>query len=346
MRQEKIRTIHYGIGAVGAEVVRLALDRLDVEIVGAIDAYPAKAGKDLGEAVGLARSLGISVTYDADLVLKDSFADVVIHATGSSLTTVYPQILQIVSSEKSVVSSCEELSFPWARYPDIAQKLDRRAREVGVRILGTGVNPGFVMDSLPLLLATASQQVKSVRATRVVDVGMRRMQLQTKVGVGLSVQGFKQGANNGTVGHVGLMESAFMIADTLGWRLDDLSETIEPVIAREKMETEYRRVDKGYVAGLRQTVSGRAADREVIYLELQMSLSAPNPRDEITIDGRPPIKIVIPAGVQGDPATAAIMVNCLPAIANSRSVGLLSMRDMNLVPYLRPRPRVREELTG
>jgi 4-hydroxy-tetrahydrodipicolinate reductase len=208
------------------------------------------------------------------------------------------------------------------------------------------VNPGFVMDTLPLLLATACQQVRSVRVTRVVDVGARRMQLQAKVGVGLSVKGFREGADSGTIGHVGLRESAYMIADTLGWHLDDVAETLEPVIARRKMETEYRQVQKGSVAGLHQTVRGLIAGREVVHLDLQMSLNPANPRDEITIDGRPPIKVSIPAGIQGDQATAAIMINCLPAIANSRSVGLMSMRDMNMVPYMRPRPRPREELIG
>ncbi len=185
--QERIRTIHYGIGAMGAEVVRLCLNRPEIEIVGAIDTHPSKAGLDLGEAAGASRTLGISVAYDAEPLLKDVYADVVIHTTGSSLTSVYPQLLSIVSSEKSIVSSCEELAFPWVRYPEISRKLDRRARETGVRVLGTGVNPGFVMDFLPLVLATACQQVHSIRVERVVDAASRRMQLQRKVGVGLSV---------------------------------------------------------------------------------------------------------------------------------------------------------------
>ncbi|KKL05348.1 hypothetical protein LCGC14_2606910, partial [marine sediment metagenome] len=150
--QERIRIIHYGIGAIGADVARLCLNRPEIEIVGAIDSHPSKAGLDLGEVIDAGRTLGITVTYDAEPLLKDVYADVVIHTTGSSLTTVYPQLMSIVSSEKSVISTCEELAFPWVRYPDISHKLDRRARETGVRVLGTGVNPGFVMDFLPLVL--------------------------------------------------------------------------------------------------------------------------------------------------------------------------------------------------
>jgi len=207
VQQDRIRTIHFGIGAIGAEVVRSVLNSPEIEIVGAVDANPAKAGHDLGEAAGLGRRLGIPVSYHAEPLLRDVYADVVIHTTGSSLTEVYPQLLSILASEKSVVSSCEELSFPWMRYPEISQQIDRRAKESGVRVLGTGVNPGFVMDLLPLMAATACRQVKSIRVERVVDVSTRRMQLQRKVGVGLSVKAFQQSADAGAIGHVGLRES-------------------------------------------------------------------------------------------------------------------------------------------
>jgi len=341
VKRERIRVIHYGIGAIGAEVVRQALNRPDIEIVGAIDTHPAKAGKDLGAAAAVGRPLGISVSYDAESVLRDTYADVVVHATGSSLTAVYPQLLQIVSAEKSVISSCEELAFPWARYPEIAQRLDSRAREAGVCVLGTGINPGFVMDTLPLVLATACQQIKSIRVTRIVDVATRRLQLQAKVGLGLSPQAFQQRAADGIVGHVGLRESLAMIADSLDWRLDAIDETIQPVLARERLKTEYTLVEKGYVAGIRQTASGRLAGREVVRLDLEMSLGAKGPHDEIIIDGVPAINVTIPGGIQGDQATAAIMVNCLPAVARGRATGLLSMRDMPFLPYLKPQPQPR-----
>lgn len=344
VQQEKIRTIHYGVGAIGAEVVRLVLNRPEIEIVGAIDTRASKAGRDLGEAANLGRTLGVPVSYEAEPVLKDVYADVVVHCTGSSLTEVYPQLMSIVASEKSLVSSCEELTFPWIRYPDISGKLDRRARQTGVRVLGTGVNPGFLMDLLPLVLATACQQVKSIRVTRVVDVAKRRIQLQRKAGVGLSVQGFQRGANDSTVGHLGLRESVFMIGDTMGWRLDNVSETLEPVIAQRRLKTEYFSVERGCVAGLRQSARGLMAGREVVRLELEMSLGVKDPHDSIEIEGQPPIKVHIPDGIQGDLATAAIIANFVPAVARSRMVGLLSMRDMPVVPYFRPRPQPREEL--
>ena len=341
--QERIRTIHYGIGAIGAEVVRLCLNRPEIEIVGAIDAHPSKAGLDLGEAAGAGRTLGITVAYEAEPVLKDVYADVVIHSTGSSLTTVYPQLMSIVSSEKSVISSCEELAFPWLRHPDISRKLDRRARETGVRVLGTGVNPGFIMDFLPLVIATACQQVRSIRVERVVDVGSRRMQLQRKVGVGLSVEGFQRGANDGAIGHVGLRESLFMIADSMGWRLDDVRRRwsrSSPRPLQDRVLLRGARL-RPRPATVRARALGRARGRAAGPGDVHRREGAAR-RDH---DRRQAAGGDAVAGsLQGDQATAAIMANCIPAIVHSRAVGLLSMRDMPLLPYLRPRPQPREEI--
>jgi hypothetical protein len=342
IHQEKIRTIHYGVGAIGSEVVKVCLANAEIEVVAAVDAHPAKSGRDLGEAAGIGRTLGVPVHYDVESVLRDYYADVIIHCTGSSLTEVFPQIMQIISSEKSVVSSCEELSFPWVRYPEIAHKIDRRARETGVRVLGTGVNPGFVMDTLPLVMLTAVQGLRSVRVERIVDVATRRIQLQRKAGVGLSPQGFQKGAVDGAIGHVGLRESVFMVADTLGWQLEDVSETLEPVLAKERRKTEYYSVEKGYALGLKQTARGVMNGQEAIRLDLEMTLGAPDPRDVIELDAQPPVKVVTQGGMQGDLATAAILANCIPAVARGRMTGLLSMRDLPLLPWYRPRPQPRE----
>jgi len=338
---EKVRTIHYGLGAIGSGVVRALVEDPMMEIVGAIDPHPSKAGRDLGEVAGVGHPLGVTVSYDADRVLNDLYADVVVHCTGSSLTEVYPQIVTLVSSEKSVISSCEELSFPWHRYPEISEKIDQRAREHGVRVLGTGVNPGFVMDLMPLMAATVSRRVKSVHVTRVVDTSLRRIQLQRKTGAGLSVKGFEEGARGGGIGHVGLRESLFMLADTLGWqKLDEVKETLEPVTAKQKMTTDYFSVDRGSVVGLKQSVRGVIDDREVIRLDLEMSLGATDPRDTIEIDGTPPVRLTIPGGIHGDVATTSIIANCVPYMAQSRATGLLTMRDLPAAPYYaRPRSR-------
>jgi len=329
--QEKYRTIHYGIGAIGIEVLKLALQRQDVQVVGVIDTHPHKAGRDVGDVLGLGRNLGITVSYDAEVFLRNTTADLVVHCTSSHLISVYPQLLQAISSEKNVISSCEELSFPWIGNNELAPKLDRKAKEAGVTILGVGVNPGFVMDVLPLVLTNACQEVRSIRVKRVVDTATRRTQLQVKTGAGLSPAEFRFRVTDGAVGHVGLRESLFMIAETMGWQLDEVKETTEPVLATHRFETGAFVVDKGRVAGVQQTAVGVMGGREVIKLDLQMAMGAEDPRDVIVIDGKPPVSLKISGGVQGDQATAAIMANLIPTLMRARP-GLLTMRDVPLIP--------------
>jgi 4-hydroxy-tetrahydrodipicolinate reductase len=337
LEQDRIRVVHFGVGAIGARAVRACLSNPDIEVVGAIDAHPSKQGRDLGEVTGVGHSLGIPIQYDAEGLLRDVYADVIVHSTGSSLTEIYPQLMAIIAAEKSVVSTCEELFFPWARYPDIAAKIDRRAKDAGVRVLGTGVNPGFVMDTLPLVMLNAVHTLRAITIERVVDLKTRRIQLQRKAGVGLSAAGFKQGASDGAIGHVGLRESLHMIADTLFWRLEDVVETIEPVLSRDRLKTEIFSIDKGYAIGLKQTARGISNGQEVIRLDLEMSLGAKDPHDGVTIDGDPPLRLTIPGGIQGDEATAALVANCVPAVARSRHTGLIAMRDLPMLPYYRSR---------
>ena len=330
--QEKFRTIHYGLGAIGTEVLKLALQRQDIQVVGAIDTHPHKAGRELGEVLGLGRSLGIPVSYDAEIFLRNTAADIVVQCTSSHLISIYPQLLQAISSEKNVISSCEELSYPSSSNAELAPKLDRRAKEAGVTILGVGVNPGFVMDVLPLVLTSVCQDVRSVSVTRVVDTATRRVQLQAKTGAGLSPAEFRFRVSDGAVGHVGLRQSLFMIAETMGWQLDEVKETTEPVLATRRWETGAFVVDKGRVAGVQQTAVGLMGGREVVKLDLLMSMGAEDPRDVITIDGKPPINLKISGGVQGDQATAAIMANLVPTVVRARP-GLLTMRDVPLIPF-------------
>jgi 4-hydroxy-tetrahydrodipicolinate reductase len=214
----------------------------------------------------------------------------------------------------------------------LARKLDRRAKEADVTVLGAGVNPGFVMDVLPLVLTSPCQEVRSIAISRVVDTSTRRMQLQIKTGAGLSPTEFRFRVSDGSIGHVGLRESLFMIAETMGWSLDEVKESIEPIIATRRWETGAFIVEKGRVAGVRQTAVAMAGNREAIRLDLQMALGAEQPRDSIVIDGKPPINLTIAGGIQGDQATAAIMVNLIPAVVKARS-GLLTMRDLPFIPW-------------
>jgi hypothetical protein len=327
------RTIHYGIGAIGAGIAHLAAQRRDIRIVGAIDADPDKAGRDLAELAELAdleKPLGVSVAADAEDLLERIDADVVLHSTGSYIPEVQPQLLAAVRAGNNVISTCEELAFPWHRHPELARELDDAARRVGVTVLGTGVNPGFVLDTLILTLTAPCLQVEAIRASRVVDVATRREQLQRKVGVGLSVEEFRQRAAGGRLGHVGLKESAWLVAAALGWELDSLEETLDPVIAEEPMNTSYISIAAGQAAGQFQVARGSMNGREVLRMTVQMSVGAQDPRDEIVIEGAPPLQMLVKGGIPGDQATAAVVINCIPAVVE-HAPGLVTMAELPLI---------------
>jgi 2,4-diaminopentanoate dehydrogenase len=325
------RVVCYGLGPIGLGIARLALSRPGVEIVGAIDVDPQKVGRDLGELLGGA-AIGAAISADAVATLKAAQPAVALHATSSALASVAPQLLQIAEAGVNVVSTCEELAYPWTAQPQLAAELDAAARRAGVTLLGTGVNPGYAMDALPLMLTAPCAAVRAVRVLRVVDAGRRRGPLQRKVGAGLTVEQFSDGVRAGTIRHVGLPESLHMLATSLGWQLDRSTDLIEPVIADQPITTEFVTVEPGQVAGVRQVARGFVGEREAISLELRMYVGAPDPQDRVEIDGEPPVRMTVAGGLHGDIATAAIVVNAIPSAVRA-GAGLASMADAPLVHF-------------
>src|SRR5437899_4019346 len=268
--RKKIRAIQYGVGPIGAAIVRLLREKQAVEIIGAIDTDPAKAGRDLGEVVGAAHApWGIKVSADAAKVLSEA-ADVVMHSTSSYLSDVAEQLLECLAAESCVVSTCEELAYPFRKHPEIAAKLDATAKDWGVALVGTGVNPGFVMDKLVLTLAAVSQRVETARAVRIVDASKRRLPLQKKIGAGMTVEEFRAQAAAGVIKHHGLPESVAMVSDGLGLGVDEIIETIEPMVAAEQVVTECLTVEPGQAAGVHQIARGLSGGTQKLYLELRM----------------------------------------------------------------------------
>jgi 4-hydroxy-tetrahydrodipicolinate reductase len=307
----------------------LALSRPGIELVGAVDRDPKLAGRDLGEALGLDRELGVAVTDKPVILFAQTQADVVIHCTTSSFVEAYEQLTEIVRAGLHCVTSCEEALFPYYRHKELAGKLDDLCIQRAAAVVGTGVNPGLVMDTLALLLTMACQRIEAIRVLRVVDAGTRREALQRKVGAALSEEEFKARNERRKVGHVGLAESLVFLADGLGWAVDELKESIDPVIASKAIKTEFLTVSAGSVAGVRQFARGLRGGKEVLTLELQMYVGAPTPRDVIEIVGEPPLRLVIEGGVPGDVATPAILVNTLSRLMECRP-GLHTMRTLGL----------------
>jgi hypothetical protein len=324
--KKKIRAIQYGVGPIGASLVRLMREKQAIEVIGAIDHDPAKVGRDLGEVAGASDApWGIKISEEIDVL--DEGADVVVHSTSSSLPAVMDQLTACLAAESCVVSTCEELAYPFRKYPDLAANLDAQAKSWGVALVGTGVNPGFVMDKLVLTLSAAAQRVDSVRVVRLVNASKRRMPLQRKVGAGLSVEEFKKKVAAGIIKHHGLPESIAMVADGLGMEIEEITETIEPVIAKEAVRTEFLEVAPGQAAGVHQIAQGIVGGNPKIYLELQMYVGAPESSDTIELSGQPNLVLTLPGGTHGDMATAALIVNAIPAIL-AAPAGLKTSRDL------------------
>jgi 2,4-diaminopentanoate dehydrogenase len=327
--KKKIRVLQYGVGPIGASIARLMRQKAALEIVGAIDKDPAKAGRDLGEVADATDApWGVTVAADSARLLAKP-VDVVIHSTSSYLPSVMEQLLECLGAGCCVVSTCEELAYPYRKHPDLSAQLDAAAKEEGVALVGTGVNPGFVMDKLVLTLSSVSQRVEWARAVRVVDASKRRLPLQKKIGAGMTPEEFHAQVSAGVIKHHGLPESIAMVADGLGFELDDISETIEPVIAEEPVKTEFLEVAPGQVAGVHQIARGTDGGKEKIYMELKMFVGAKDPADSIELRGEPNLALTIPGGTHGDVATAAVVVNAIPSILAAQS-GLRTARDLPL----------------
>lgn len=323
---EKLRIVQMGLGPIGNKVTQYLAERPSLEIVGAIDTDPAKVGQDVGVLAGLA-PLGVTVTADIDAVLGGGRADVVVLTTASSLAKVHDQLLRILPYGVSVVSSCEELSYPWQTQPELAANIDRAAKKSNAAVLATGVNPGFLMDFLPAAMTGVCRKVHKVTVERIQDATFRRIPFQKKIGAGLTVEEFYKKVEEGTLRHVGLTESMHLIAARLGWQLDKTEDIITPIIAERRVTTDSMVIEPGNVLGVQQLGRGVMGGAEVISLIFRAAIGEPGARDRIVIDGEPTIDSCINGGVNGDVATCAILVNAIPVVAKARP-GLRTMADI------------------
>lgn len=304
-----------GLGPIGIEVGRALASRNGIELLGAADPAPDKAGQSLATLIGSPRGGEARVDASAAVLYARSAPsrqsrDVVVLCTGSRLDSVTPQILEAVEAGMHVVSTCEELSYPELKSAELGRRIDRKAKEHGVAVLGTGVNPGLVMDRLALAAAGACVKVEKIKVTRIVDAAKRRGPLRAKVGAGLSREEFEQGVAAKKLGHVGLAESAAILAVGLGLPIDQITETIEPVLASRETDG----VPAGGVLGLHQVAVVRAEGEIKVELDLTMAVGVSDPSDRIEIAGDPPVNLVVSGGFHGDRATVGCVVNAIPFV--------------------------------
>ncbi len=327
----RIKVLQFGLGPIGVRSARLAAGKANMELVGAVDIDPQKVGRDVGELDG-GKPLGVKVSDDVAKVLAETGAQVALHTTSSKFDAVAPQLELLAGAGCSVVSSTEEMLFPRLKHGELSERVDALARGKGVVLLGTGVNPGFVMDTLALLMTAVCYDVEKVHVDRRVDAGTRRLPLQRKVGAGISVDEFNARKAKRAIGHVGLPESLALVAHGLGWPVDEMEENLEPKVAPRDIKTEYLEVMEGQVAGIHNTGRVVSGGKERITLDLQMYVGCEDPHDFVRLSSTPPIEAKITTGVAGDLATAAMLVNMAARAVEvaKTNPGLRVMTEMTL----------------
>lgn len=328
---DKIRVIQYGLGPVGSAVARHVVERAGLELVASVDIDPGKVGQDVGEVIGLGRPLGFAVAKELLPALEHTEADVVIHTTSSYFDLFKGQIIEILEAGLDVVSTAEELSFPWLAHPEEAAEIDAVARRVGKTVLGTGVNPGFIMDTLPLFVTAISQQVERIEVTRVINASTRRGPFQAKIGSGMMVEDFLAKMAAGRMGHVGLPESVGMVFHTLDKKLARYESSVEPVVAEGMVKTKFFEVQPGQVRGLKQVARGYSDEGEFMTLTFIAALDAGEDGDTVKIAGKPDLEVHL-KGTNGDLATVAIAVNAVRRVKEA-APGLVTMRDLPIVTW-------------
>ena len=315
------RVLQIGLGPLGVKIAGDLHKRRLGEVVAAVD--PAFGNRALRELVPGSSDVRIAASLD-DVNVP---VDVAIVATVSDLRACAPTLLALAAKGISAVSTCEELSWPWDRHPDVARDLAAAAKQHGARMLGTGVNPGFVMDALAVAVTTACAEVRRVEIHRVQDASHRRLPFQRKIGATLSIDQFDRLAAAGSIRHVGLRESVGMVAAALGMKIDRVDETIAPVIAERAMTCGLGAIAAGAARGVYQEARAFAGDREIITLIFRAAIGEPDARDQVIVDGDPPVDLVIRGGLHGDVSTSAVVLNSIRSLL-AAAPGLHTMNTL------------------
>ncbi len=321
-----IRILHVGLGPLGQMLGPYLTEKQDLKLVGAVDVDPEKTGRDLGTAYNLNRPLGVTVDESLDAGAMDD-ADVAVLTTVSDLRALFPTLEQVVSGGLNVVSTCEELAYPWIAAPELARRIDDLAKANRVSVLGTGVNPGFLMDFLPTAATAVCRNVESILIERIQDASLRRLPFRQKIGAGLSVETFEERVRSHRIRHVGLTQSMHMVASRLGWRLDRTEDTVESVVTRSEVQGKDWSVPAGRATGVNQTGRGFVGNHEVLTLVFRACVGETRPRDRIHVVGTPEVDLTIAGGINGDVATCSIVTNAVPVVHRAPP-GLHTMVDI------------------
>ena len=339
---KKFDIIQIGLGPMGRLIAKLILKRKNLNLIGVIDIDPQIKDKYLSEILDIKDESidDIKIGSDLEFMMSSIKSDIIIIATSSSLEHVAPLIKLAVKNGSNVISICEELSFPYQYSPKLSEELDILAKSKNVTIVGTGINPGYLMDLLPIVITAPCQSVESIKVMRMMNSAKRRVPFQRKIGTGLKPKEFHNKISQKEItGHVGLTQSILMITSALGLEYDEITEyPSREILAEKEFITSYgKKVPKGWVCGLESKAVANKGDKEIITLDFKafdFTAFAGDYKefDSIIIKGIPHIHQKIIGGVHGDIGTSAMVVNLIPNVINANP-GLLTMKDLPVPCY-------------
>lgn len=315
-----------GLGPIGSLIFRTLHER-GIPVVAAVDIAVDKVGKDVGEVAGLSQKVGVPVRNTIE-ALWDARPDVAIFSTTSRFPVLLQQALPTLERAIHVLTTCEEAVFPFPQYPELSREVDEVGRSRGAVFLAVGVNPGFMMDLWPATVAAVVPRVDRIRVERRVNLTERRGRLQEKLGAGMTPEEARARAREGTIGHVGLTTSAYLLAHALGWQLDAVTEDVDVLVAEAPLPWHRGTLEPGKVKGLRQVARGQVGDEMRLELVLEMALGLENAGDRVRVEGPVPLEVHM-APVNGDRATASLVANALERVPRLQP-GLRTVLDAAL----------------
>ncbi len=329
-----VKVAIWGFGAMGSGMAKMLLKKKGVDIVGVCDVHPQRAGKSIYEVLGVERGNRAEVIINPkiDEVLTEKCCDICLCATDSFTKNAFPKLKLALEKKVNVISTAEEMSYPQAQNPEIAAELDRIAKENGVSILGTGINPGLIMDLLVVCLTGCMTDVEHIEAKRVNSLSPFGPAVMEEQGVGMKVDAFKQGVEDGSLaGHVGFAESIRMIGDAIGWNVEKFEQQMAPIVTSVDRKSPYGFAAAGDVAGVNMTgqgyVDGEAKIDMIHPQQIEPEMEGTYTGDYITIKGTPEVNMCIKPEVDGGLGTIAMCVNMIPHVINA-DPGLKTMIDL------------------
>jgi hypothetical protein len=329
---QKFKVVFFGVGVIGSMLAKTVIEEKNdwLEVVGAVDIDEKKIGQDLGKLIGLPE-LGVKVRKDVEETINETAPNVILHTTSSYLEKTFSELSSLADCGVDIVSSCEELSYPYATNRTLAEQLDKKAKKNDVSILGTGINPGFLMDALPIMLTSPCISIERIHVARQMNAANRRIPFQKKIGAGLSAEEFRNAIRNKSIsGHVGLLQSISMLADSIGWELDDIViEEPEPVVLAKDVRSDWISVPSGKVTGSKQNAYGLKKGKKVIVYEFKAYIGAEEEFDQIEIKGLPKVSFKSNPCINGDHGTIGMLINVIPKVINAPA-GLITMKDIQL----------------